>query len=119
VEVFAICSELAQGRVLPAGWTSGYDNQNRQYFVDEVLQLLAPMCSLSPFGGPSNPDVCRSSGRAHGSTRCCRTIEGLCTWPWAARQLWQKLKPPSHAQMQRCDLVNLLALKTAATLLTN
>ncbi|KAA6420807.1 MAG: hypothetical protein FRX49_09196 [Trebouxia sp. A1-2] len=36
VEVFAICSELAQGRVLPAGWTSGYDNQNRQYFVDEV-----------------------------------------------------------------------------------
>ncbi len=44
MDVFGICSELAQGRVLPAGWTSGYDNQNRQYFVDEVLQLLAPTC---------------------------------------------------------------------------
>ena len=44
VHVFGICSELAQGRVLPAGWTSGYDNQKRQYFVDEVLQLLAPTC---------------------------------------------------------------------------
>lgn len=44
VDVFGICSELAQGRVLPAGWTSGYDNQNRQYFVDEVLQLLVSMC---------------------------------------------------------------------------
>jgi len=119
VEIFAICSELAEGRILPAGWTSGYDNQNRQYFVDEVLQLLAPMCSLSPCDGPSNPGVCRSSGRVHGSTHCCRTIVGLCTWSGAARQLWLKLNPPSHAQMQRCDLVNLPALAAAAALLTN
>ena len=39
-EIRAICAELAQGNVLPAGWSCGYDNQNRQYFVDEVLLHL-------------------------------------------------------------------------------
>ena len=41
-EVFAICKEYSQGKVLPAGWSSGYDNQNKQYFADEVQQPLLP-----------------------------------------------------------------------------
>ncbi|KAL0046363.1 hypothetical protein WJX82_010363 [Trebouxia sp. C0006] len=48
-DVFGICSELAQGRVLPAGWTSGYDNQKRQYFVDEVKRESTWQHPLLPY----------------------------------------------------------------------
>lgn len=37
-DVIELCTELAEGTVLPAGWSKGYDTQrNRLYFVDEVL----------------------------------------------------------------------------------
>ena len=35
-EVRSICQDLAEGKTLPAGWSTDYDSQNRQYFVDEV-----------------------------------------------------------------------------------
>ena len=43
-----LCTELAEGKVLPAGWTSGYDTkQKRLYFVDEVsaIAALVSVCS--------------------------------------------------------------------------
>ena len=46
-EVLSVCRELAEGRVLPAGWSSGYDNQGRQYFIDEVLTTPLHFTGLS------------------------------------------------------------------------
>lgn len=39
-EVLQLCTEMADGTVLPAGWSKGYDTQrNRLYFVDEVFPI--------------------------------------------------------------------------------
>ena len=44
-EVLEICAELAEGTVLPAGWSKGYDTQhNRLYFVDEVSDAHKQKC---------------------------------------------------------------------------
>lgn len=113
-EVSALCRELAKGKVLPAGWSSDYDNQNRQYFVDEVYQKLSPVPSYKQaFSHESSGTrqhllMGRSRKRALGNILCCHTTEVLCSWPREETQQWPRLKQQSHAQPQRFDLVPVL-----------